>query len=408
MTTKKKQKIADEHVAVTKFREYLRVNTMHPNPDYYACAEFLKVYAKDLGLEYNTVEMVKGKPIVIMTWKGKNPELKSIILNSHTDVVPVDRSKWTVDPLSAHKRANGDIVARGSQDMKCVGIWYLEAIRQLRKSGVSLKRTLHLTFVPDEEIGGMDGMGFFVQSEHFKKLNAGFALDEGLANENDAFKVYYGERSPWWIRLKATGAAGHASKFIEPSAMERMLKVLARFSAFRESERQRLENYRTETRQNLTLGDVTTTNITLMTGGVQMNVVPNEVTAGIDMRLSPYLDFELFEKTIRGWCEPEGVELTFEEKTDRSPFTLLTSENREWNVFQEVARKRNVMLETEIFPAATDSRFLRQANIPAFGFSAIKKTPVLLHDHDEYLNENTLIEGIGFYVDILTGIANLD
>jgi aminoacylase len=149
-----------------------------------------------------------------------------------------------------------------------------------------------------------------------------------------------------------------------------------------------------------------------MQGGVQMNVVPNQVTAGIDMRLSPLLDFEQFEKTVRGWCEPL-VELTFVQKTLKSPSTLLTADNKQWKVFQQVAKKRyfnltrNVKLEPEIFPAATDSRFLRQAGIPAFGFSAIKNTPVLLHDHDEFLNENVLIEGIGFYVDIIHGIANL-
>jgi aminoacylase len=183
---------------------------------------------------------------------------------------------------------------------------------------------------------------------------------------------------------------------------------------YAESEKTRMQFSKNERGDSLTLGDVTTTNITLLTGGVQMNVVPNEVTAGIDMRLSPFLDFEQFERTIRGWCEPHQVELSFAQKTGRSPFTLLTNENREWKVFQEVAKKRygwlirNVKLEPEIFPAATDSRFIRQAGIPAFGFSAMKNTPVLLHDHDEFLNEKVLIEGIEFYVDIIQGIANLD
>jgi len=46
-------------------------------------------------------------------------------------------------------------------------------------------------------------------------------------------------------------------------------------------------------------------------------------------------------------------------------------------------------LEPEIFPAATDSRFLRCAGIPAIGFSPMNNTPVLLHDHDEWLHEDT-------------------
>jgi len=32
----------------------------------------------------------------------------------------------------------------------------------------------------DEEIGGLEGMKLFVQTEQFRNLNVGFALDEGL------------------------------------------------------------------------------------------------------------------------------------------------------------------------------------------------------------------------------------
>jgi acetylornithine deacetylase/succinyl-diaminopimelate desuccinylase-like protein len=79
----------------------------------------------------------------------------------------------------------------------------MEALRRLLKKGRQFKRTLHVTFVPDEEIGGHDGMKLFVQTPEFKQLNAGFALDEGMSNPENAFKVYYGERAPWWMRLKA-------------------------------------------------------------------------------------------------------------------------------------------------------------------------------------------------------------
>jgi aminoacylase len=177
--------------------------------------------------------MAKDKPIVVMKLKGSDPSLPSLILNSHTDVVPVQEERWLFPPFDAHKKANGDIVARGSQDMKCVGIWYMEAIREILAKKLKLKRTLYITWVPDEEIGGKDGMEMFVHSKEFKDLNAGFALDEGLANENNAFKLYYGERSPWWIVLTSKGSAGHGSKFIEPSASEKLFKVLAKFSAFR-------------------------------------------------------------------------------------------------------------------------------------------------------------------------------
>lgn len=34
-------------------------------------------------------QVCSGRVVSIMTWEGSNPNLKSIVLNSHTDVVPV-------------------------------------------------------------------------------------------------------------------------------------------------------------------------------------------------------------------------------------------------------------------------------------------------------------------------------
>lgn len=48
-------------------------------------------------------------------------------------------------------------------------------------------------------------------------------------------------------------------------------------------------------------------------------------------------------------------------------------------------------IDVEIFPAATDSRYFRQIGIPCFGFSPISNTPILLHDHNEFINEKVLL-----------------
>jgi aminoacylase len=80
-------------------------------------------------------------------------------------------------------------------------------------------------FHKDEEIGGVDGMCAFVKSGDFEKLNAGCALDEGLANADDALKVYYGERAPWWVDVTVRGRTGHGSQFIEDTAVSKMVSV---------------------------------------------------------------------------------------------------------------------------------------------------------------------------------------
>lgn len=48
-------------VAIDNFREYLRIKTVHPNPNYTACLEFLKRMAHELKLEFRTFEV---KPLL--------------------------------------------------------------------------------------------------------------------------------------------------------------------------------------------------------------------------------------------------------------------------------------------------------------------------------------------------------
>lgn len=50
---------------------------------------FLRSRAASLGLPIEVIEVTSGKPVVIITWLGSQPELPSLLLNSHMDVVPV-------------------------------------------------------------------------------------------------------------------------------------------------------------------------------------------------------------------------------------------------------------------------------------------------------------------------------
>jgi aminoacylase len=39
----------------------------------------------------------------------------------------------------------------------------------------------------------------FVHTDDFKALNIGLSLDEGIANPNNAYRVFYGERTAWLV-----------------------------------------------------------------------------------------------------------------------------------------------------------------------------------------------------------------
>ncbi|XP_069938054.1 aminoacylase-1-like, partial [Cherax quadricarinatus] len=166
---------------------------------------------------------------------------------------------WKYEPFSGDKDDNGDIYGRGTQDMKSVGIQYLEALKSLKKDGHEFLRTIYISFMPDEETGGHDGMKNFVKSDVFKKMNVGFALDEGYANPTDNFYVFYGERTGLAIKVKCPGQPGHGSQFLTNTAGEKLYKVIDSFLSYRDEQEGLLKE-----NKNLRLGDVNTVNLTML------------------------------------------------------------------------------------------------------------------------------------------------
>jgi aminoacylase len=212
----------DSESAISRFSEFLRIRSVSaegPVTGAYAeCVAWLKDWALSIGLTCRVLELVHNKPILVATWTGSEPALPSILLNSHYDVVPVMEEHWT-QPAWEGKRADGRVYGRGAQDMKCVCVQYLLAIGRLKSAGFVPRRTMHLSYVPDEEIGGVEGMGAFINSGELAALKMGMALDEGLANPKDAYTVFYGERSPWWIVITARGPTGHGKHMLCPFSL---------------------------------------------------------------------------------------------------------------------------------------------------------------------------------------------
>uniref|UniRef100_F1L6C7 N-acyl-aliphatic-L-amino acid amidohydrolase n=1 Tax=Ascaris suum TaxID=6253 RepID=F1L6C7_ASCSU len=399
------KKMVSEDIAVTNFREYLRIRTEQPNPDYAKCKEFLYRIADELKFEKTCYEFISGKPIIVMTIRGTNESLPSLLLYSHTDVVPVVREMWKFDPFAAIKDIDGKIYGRGTQDMKSVGIQYVEALRRLQKMGKkNFLRNVHLVFAPDEEIGGKDGMQKFVDDESFKKLNVGFVLDEGLATEEEAYKVHYGERSPWWVIVKCKGQPGHGSRFIEDTAAEKLQRVINSFLAFREEQKKKLQSD-----PKLKLGDMITVNLTKVEGGTQVNVVPAELSAWFDIRLPPTVNYDDFEEKVKKWCTDAGKDVTYSFilHTRSNNITPATDDDPWWRTFETVMKEEKCEISKEIFPGSTDSRFLREKGYRSIGFSPMNKTPTLLHDHNEYIEESVFLRGVQIYEKLIARLADL-
>mmetsp|Transcript_16295 Transcript_16295/g.21427 ORF Transcript_16295/g.21427 Transcript_16295/m.21427 type:complete len:429 (+) Transcript_16295:102-1388(+) len=426
MTELKKQKLdpCGREAAVDLFKDLLRFKTISvegPKGEYARCCEFLKTKCEELipGCDAEIIEPVKSKPIVLVKVPGTDPSLKGILLNSHYDVVPVMREHWDVDPWEAVEK-DGKIYGRGTQDMKCVCAQYILAVaRMVRYSKVELDRTIYLSFVPDEEIGGADGMSALISCEQFKSIkdNVGIALDEGLANTSEKFTVFYGERVPLWVTITANGPTGHGSRFIADTAVEKLIRMANKALEVRRAEEKRLghSDHGCKHSEAKKLGEVMSLNLTVLQAGVSCdggktfsnNVIPTVAKAGFDIRVPPEKPLAQVREMLDEWTSENGMSWKFDtpDPGNNHYTTPIDESNPWWGKFKSACDVAKITLETEIFPAATDSRFLRECGLPAFGFSPMNNSPILLHEHNEYLDKEVFLNGIGIYETVLSEIA---
>ena len=61
-------------------------------------------------------------------------------------------------------------------------------------------------------------------------------LETGLASPSEDYRVFYAERCPWWLVIKATGQPGHGAKLYDNSAMENLFKSIESVRRFRASQ----------------------------------------------------------------------------------------------------------------------------------------------------------------------------
>jgi aminoacylase len=385
--------------AVDLLKEYVRIPTGHPNPNYAPVADFIKKLGTLGGFSFSSVTLQPGKPVFVLTLNGTNPDLASIMINSHMDVVPVVGQPWTHDPFGAEE-VDGKIFGRGTQDCKVLGIQTWEALRLLALN-VSFERTIHLTFVPDEEVGG-DGMEGFVQTPEFRALNVGFELDEGEPSLSDAWILYYGEKRNWWVNITLAGTGGHGSIPFQDSATSKLEEVLSRLEIFRQEEIDKLQN------PNITLGDIVTVNPDILLGSPAYNVVPYWATIGVDIRIPPAFDLALLQKIIDGWLiSVPNASWSLNSSSNVTSITPLAS-NPWYDAFQSAAVSIKKELKTQIFPAATDARYIRALNpaVPAFGFSPLTPLPLLIHSADEYITRDVFWAGVSSYQTLIPFLAN--
>jgi len=411
-----------EQHAVDVLQRYVRIASINPPADTSGTAKLLQSELASAGLESKLYQSGPGgKTNLIVRLPGKDRSKRPLLLLNHMDVVPVDASRWREGPFSADIK-DGVMWGRGTLDMKSTGIMQLTAFMLLKQLGITPARDIVFVATCDEETGGVSGATWMIQN-HWDEMNPEYVLDEGGAGSRDVYsegKLTFGisvaEKQVLWLRLRATGTAGHGSQPIADNANDLLIRAIEKAKEFPPSGKP--NPIVQEMRQSLgTLASnkfmnaiqQNTISLTSLRSGLgespKANVIPSLAEATLDCRLLPGQNAEEFVSEIRARVnDPHiGVE-QISPKPDDSP-----GSRRDTPLFD--AMKRAIQKQNPsatvlpiVVPYGTDSQKFRMRGVIAYGLIPMVidlHTLATMHSDSENIPVEQFRRGLHIYFDIL-------
>ncbi|PLS16238.1 acetylornithine deacetylase [Bacillus sp. M6-12] len=159
---------------------------------------------------------------------------KSIILNSHIDVVPEGNLKdWDNDPFSGIVK-DGKVYGRGATDMKGGTVSLLLALESLHASGIDLKGDVVFQSVIEEESGGAGTLAAVLR---------GYKADGAIIPEPTNMKLFPLQQGSMWFRITVKGKSAHGgTRYEGVSAIEQAMKVITELQKLEKARNIRLNH----------------------------------------------------------------------------------------------------------------------------------------------------------------------
>jgi acetylornithine deacetylase/succinyl-diaminopimelate desuccinylase-like protein len=299
-----------------------------------AVAEYIVASLAEVGISAKIYESAPNRCNVIANIPGSDTARPGLVVHGHIDVVPANAEDWSVDPFAAEIR-DGMIWGRGAVDMKNTDAMILAIIRKWARSGYKPPRNIVLAFFADEEAGMTFGSRWMTAkhpevfagcSEAISEVG-GFSVTVG-----DGKRLYFieaAQKGIHWMKLTATGRAGHGSMMNDENALTALTEAVAKIGRFEWPQRYTstvkilFKKIAEATGKSYDEKDLrpllreigptarmigatlqNTANPTMLDAGYKANVIPGSASAVIDGRFLPGYEEEL-NSTIRSIIGPD-------------------------------------------------------------------------------------------------------
>jgi len=398
-------------------------------------AEYVRASLAEVGIASKIYESAPNRCSVIARIKGSDSTLGGLVVHGHLDVVPANSDEWKFDPF-AGVISNGFIWGRGAVDMKNMDAMILAIVRSWARSGYVPRRDIVLAFFADEEAGSQFGSRFMTAKhpEVFAGCTEAISEVGGFSvTLNNGKRLYFiegAQKGIHWMKLTATGRAGHGSMMNDSNAITLLSEAVAKVgrhqwpqrytktvkSLFKEIAAASGKRYDEKDLRPL-LDEIgpaarmiaatlqNTANPTLLDAGYKANVIPGQASAVIDGRFLPGFEDELNE-TIQKIVGPDilistithdiSLEVDFEGDLVEAMCRAIT------------AHDPDGIPVPYTMSGGTDNKALSELGIKGFGFS-----PLLLPADLDFMalfhgvDERVPVTGIEFGVNVLADFLEI-
>lgn len=450
------QSAGETHPTAVLLQELIRVNTSNPPGNEEQLANLLAPKFKALGFEITIIPTPQtGKAHFIARLRGDGSK-KPLLLAAHADVVGVEREKWTVDPFAGVIK-DGSIYGRGAIDFKGGLAVFARAAMMLAEQKIPLSRDVIFMAEADEE-GAPYNTGW-LSKDHFDKIDAEFALNEGgWIIKDEKGKTQYvsistADKSSVAIVLTARGTSTHSSMPRPDQAIFTLSKAMAKIADYETA-----VQLTASTKQFFsTLADVSAPPMAqafrdlvsgtkakqhaadkliskdpllhaimrntyapvLMNAGFRSNVIPGSAEATINVRTIPGTSAAtiIAELTrvvndprveIRTGAVPTGMGAATASQTPRILESPTNTELYKALEREAKAQFPGVRVTPYLFQAGTDAAAWRSRDIPVYGIYPYAITAdelTRMHGNDERVSIESLRQGTDMIFRTLVSVA---
>lgn len=443
---------AQDWIAIHKetlehFRALIRIDTSDPPGNEKPAVDYIKQILDREGIPNQIYSIDPKRPNLVARIKGTGKK-RPLLIMGHTDVVGVQKEKWTFPPFDAVLNG-GYVYGRGTVDDKDNLTACLMIMVMLKRMNVKLDRDVIFLAEAGEEGSVKYGILHMVQ-QHFDQIDAEFCLAEGGGPIRTGGKLKWhsiatAEKIPYAVRLVSHGPAGHGSRPLRSNAIlhlseavakasnwmppmrfsdttrayfERLATIstpeaAARYNGLMHPERSKAAQeflWQNEPGHNSMLRTSISPNI--IKAGFRVNVIPSEAEATLDIRALPDENMDRFLTQLKGVINDPAVEIVRSERDTRPAAPPSKLDTEAFRVLEQASRKHYpgaVVLPT-MLTGATDMAYLRAKGVQCYGIGAMvdeEDGPKGFgpHSDQERILESSLYQFVQFHWDAVLSLA---